>query len=780
MYVLLCNFQKRIWTFNFFGSSNLNVEIYWGLFWNRRSYYMQKIRLNSLIFRSGSGQYLVIVLFAVLALCGSLRAEVTDESETATEELPTILVTGTRITKEPIYQPYAFYRTTDKELGERIGRTVLDRLNYGPGIFVQRTAPNQASPFIRGLTGEQTLLMIDGIRFSHAMMRPGPNQYSALIPGVSVHALDAILGSSSTVNGSDGLTGALDYQLAPAGRGVTSIALPWVESRVDSGNGGTLRLGIDGMMDDWAHSIEFSGSMFHDRVGGEDFRNRVFAENKDAYNEIPNTAYDELAGGLRLAYFGLDKHLLEMDAGHTRQLDAPRPGGYAENSGKTDRLYRYFDPQEFSYLHLRDQWRMRGLIVDQLQTTFWWHQFGEKQFRSSIRDSGTDSERIRRREYNDTLNAYGADMQVTTLLGSEEQHELTWGGTFIYEMTDNNYSEFRTPSGIIDPSLLSPHNPEDWPNKTSVPDGSIYMSLGFFAQDDWQITSVISLLAGARYSRYDWSFGDVDGGADDVTGSLRGIWDMTDYHHIFAGVSKGLRAPNLNNLAGAVDRGSSGQPATGNPDLEPEISYTYEAGWKWQKDRNSIAFTAFKTDIVDLIQRDFSLAEPEFTNVEGADISGLESVWDYGVELGEIHRLALVGAASLVDATKKIPIEAGNTIEDNISRANRMYGRIGLKYEQDRNWWWLTQFRWHDDYNKVSTHPSDADADDIRLTVAGNPDGSMPGYIVFDVMCGWRSDEGNHHIGFFIENIADKTYREPGTGTDGVGRSIGITSGFRL
>jgi outer membrane receptor protein involved in Fe transport len=741
---------------------------------------MRKIRLNNSTFRLELNQYLAISLSIVLTLCGAVQTEVTTEAGTASEELPTIVVTGTRLTKEPINQPYAFYRTTEEELEERVGRAALDRLNYGPGIFVQRTAPNQGSPFIRGLTGEQTLLMIDGIRFSHAMMRPGPNQYTALIPGVSVYSLDAILGSSSTVNGSDGLTGALDYRLAPAGRGVTSTASPWIESRVDSGNGGTSRLGVDGMMDDCAYSIELSGSMFHDRVGGEDFRDRVFAEDEDAYEEIPNTAYDELMGGLRLDYFGLDDHLLKLDAGHTRQLDAPRPDGYAENTGKADRLYRYFDPQEFSYAHLSDRWNVGGRLVNRLQTTLWWHQFGEEQFRSSIRDSGTASERIRRREYDDTLNAYGADLQATTLFGSEEQHELTWGGTFIYETTDNSYRELRTPSGTTDTSLFNSHNPEDWPNNTTVPDGSIYTSFGLFIQDNWQIIPEISLLAGTRYSRYDWSFDDVDGGADDITGSLRGIWDMTDYHHLFTGVSKGFRAPNLNNLAGAVDRGSSGQPATGNPGLEPEISYTYEAGWKWRKERNSIAVTAFKTDIVDLIQRDFSLADPEFTNVEGADISGLESAWNCGVELGEMRRLALVGAASLVDATKDIPVEGGGTIEDNISRANRLYGRIGLKYEQGRNWWWFMQLRWHDDYDDVSTHPSDADADDIRMTVAGNPDGSIPGYAVVDVMFGWRSDDGNHHIGFFIENIANKTYREPGSGTDGVGRSIGITGGIRL
>jgi hemoglobin/transferrin/lactoferrin receptor protein len=714
-----------------------------------------------------------------MLMCGHVRAEPGHQAQQDPVGMPTVVVTGTRLAKEPADQPYALYRTTAAQMETRAGRTALDRFNYGPGVFVQRTAPNQASPFIRGLTGEQTLLLLDGVRLSHAFMRPGPNQYAALVPDAGVDAVDAILGASSTVNGSDGLTGALDFRLAPAGRGVSSAASPWVESRVDSGNGGRLDVGLDGVTRDWAYSIDFSGSMYHDRVGGESFRERVFSGQEGAYDAIPHTAYEEVAAGLRVAYFGMEDHILELDIGHTRQLDAPRPDGYAENTGDPSRLYRYFDPHTFSFLHLRDVWDVGVRVADRIQSTVWWHQFTEEQFRASIRDRGTVSERVRRRAYDDTLNALGADLQATTLLGAGEQHALTWGGTYIHEMTDNRYRELRTPAGTTDLSLLSPYEPADWPNKTSVSDDSTYTTIGFFAQDDWRVSRCLSLLSGARYSRHDWSFGDVDGDADDVTGSLRALLEVLSDHRLFAGVSKGFRAPNLTNLDGAVDRGSSGQPASGNPDLDPETSYTLEAGWTWRRGRNAFDLTAFHTGIDDLIQRNYA-GSGEFTNIEDADIRGLESAWDCGLALGAARRLAWVGAVSLVEGTRHIPAEGGAIVEDNISRANRLYGRLGLKYDHDRNWWGMAEVRWHDDYDDVARHPGDADADDIRMTVAGRPDGSMPGYAVVDLLCGWRSDDGNRHIGFFVENLADETYREPGSGTDGVGRSIGITAGVRL
>ncbi|WP_158279907.1 TonB-dependent receptor [Coraliomargarita sinensis] len=704
-----------------------------------------------------------------LCFCSNALLASDQEAPEPVYELPPSVFTGTRLDSTPFEQPYAFYRLETDNLDQRVGRTALDRMNYAPGVFVQRTAPNQASPFIRGLTGEQALLMFDGIRLSHAFMRPGPNQYAASVPDTGLSSIDVILGSSSTVNGSDGLTGAMDFRLAPAGRGVTQAFSPWARTRVDTGNGPTFETGIDGVSGDWAYSFEVSGSWFHDREGGKDFEDHLLPGSYGG--EIPNTDYDAYSGGLRVAYLGFDDHQLQLNTGHKRQVDAPRPGGYAPNSKDPDRIYRYFDPQEFSFLHLKHSWDVANDFVDRFDTKLWWHQFAEEQYRSSFRSGGSE---IREREYDNVIDVFGIDLQATSLLGADESHELTWGGTYIYETTDNSFRAFQGPVG----SPLPPLGQSDWDNNTTVPDGSVYESYGAFLQDDWEINDRFNLVGGLRYSYYTWSFDDVDGSVDDLTGSIRGIWKVKKNHRLFAGVSRGFRAPNLVNLAGNVDRGSSGTPATGDPNLDPELSYTYEAGWKWQEGRNMLALTVFRTDIEDLIQRDFSVMPAVTTNVESARLQGFEAAWDYGAEVGSWQRLALVGSMSLVDATRDIPV-MGGTVEDNLSRANRLYGRVGLKAEKDENWWSLLQVRWHDNYDDVATHPSDSDADDVRLTTAGNPDGSMPGYGVVDFMIGWQSDDGNRSVSFFVENIGDITYREPGSGADGVGRNFGITASLR-
>ena len=733
----------------------------------------------------------LVIVFSGFVFVNHICSQETKKSEapgtsgikSEAHEMQEMVVTGTALTNEPFEQPYAYYRHDRDALDANVGRTALDRINYGPGVFIQHTAPSQTSPFIRGLTGEQSLLLFDGIRLSHAIMRPGPNQYAAMVPDVSIETIDVILGSSSVINGSDGLTGAIDLRMAQAGRGVGKAASPWIKSRVDSANGGILQFGVDGEPHDgrWAYTVEFDVRDFHDRVGGKDFERRVFS-NTNANDQIPNTAYEQAAGALRLAFRGISAHEIHLNFGHTDQNDTPRPDGFAENSGKSSKLFRVYDEQNFTYLHLRDIWRAELSWLHELRSTFSWHRHHEKMRRASIKDSGdAANERYRQRMYDDTIDSFGLNLLARTFIA--EAHELSWGLTGIIENTSNSYKEYRSPKGTTDPALAIAYEPENWSNRTSVSDGADYRSFGIFAQDSFDITEKVNLLFGARFSHYDWSFGNVDGSASDFTGGLRSLWQFREDMNVFVGLSRAFRAPNLKNLDGAVDRGSSGNPAKGNPDLDPEVSYTAETGWRFLKNNNSISLTLFYTLVDDLIQRDFG-GSGEFTNVEDATLTGFEIAWDYGLPLDGVlpkeARLALIGSANLVDATKDIPQPDGTVDEDNISRANRFYGYAGIKYDHNNNWWTRAQVRWHDDYDDVATDPSDSDSSDVRLTTAGAPDGSMPGYGLVDISGGWQSDDKRRAITLIIENVFNKTYRVVGNGADGPGRNVLLAGQVRF
>ncbi|MGH9794471.1 MAG: carboxypeptidase regulatory-like domain-containing protein, partial [Candidatus Acidiferrales bacterium] len=57
-------------------------------------------------------------------------------------------------------------------------------LRSEPGVQVQQTSAHQGAVIIRGLTGQQVLHLIDGVRYNTSTFRPGPNQYLATVdPG---------------------------------------------------------------------------------------------------------------------------------------------------------------------------------------------------------------------------------------------------------------------------------------------------------------------------------------------------------------------------------------------------------------------------------------------------------------------------------------------------------------------------------------------------------------------------------------------------------------------
>ncbi|MGE3854667.1 MAG: TonB-dependent receptor, partial [Planctomycetota bacterium] len=87
--------------------------------------------------------------------------------------------------------------------------SVGDMLEGEPGVSVQKTGRYGASPFIRGFTSYQTLILIDGIRYNNAAFRSGPNQYSGLLDPFAMERLEVVYGPGSVLYGSDAIGGTM-------------------------------------------------------------------------------------------------------------------------------------------------------------------------------------------------------------------------------------------------------------------------------------------------------------------------------------------------------------------------------------------------------------------------------------------------------------------------------------------------------------------------------------------------------------------------------------------
>ena len=94
-----------------------------------------------------------------------------------------------------------------------------------------------------------------------------------------------------------------------------------------------------------------------------------------------------------------------------------------------------------------------------------------------------------------------------------------------------------------------------------------------FAEDEWNLYRGLTATLGARYDHHS-AFGG------QVSPRAYLVWSATDNWTVKGGVSKGFRAPRLNQLIDGVN-GVSGQGTTiniGNPNLKPETSTSTELG----------------------------------------------------------------------------------------------------------------------------------------------------------------------------------------------------------
>jgi hemoglobin/transferrin/lactoferrin receptor protein len=111
--------------------------------------------------------------------------------------LPETVVTASRTPEE-------------REFFQQSFRTVPEALANTPGVMVQKTTHGHGNPFIRGFTGRQNLLLVDGVRINNSTWRSGPVQYWNTVDGFAMDRIELVLSQGSVLYGSDALGGTLN------------------------------------------------------------------------------------------------------------------------------------------------------------------------------------------------------------------------------------------------------------------------------------------------------------------------------------------------------------------------------------------------------------------------------------------------------------------------------------------------------------------------------------------------------------------------------------------
>ena len=105
--------------------------------------------------------------------------------------------------------PEAVGLVTREELETRPLQILPEMLRDETAVLLQQTTPAQGSPFIRGMSAQRILYLIDGVRFNTSSFRSGATQFLAWVSPLVVDRMEVLRGPASVQYGSDALGGTI-------------------------------------------------------------------------------------------------------------------------------------------------------------------------------------------------------------------------------------------------------------------------------------------------------------------------------------------------------------------------------------------------------------------------------------------------------------------------------------------------------------------------------------------------------------------------------------------
>lgn len=645
--------------------------------------------------------------------------------EDSVKNMNEVVVTATKRSTNWHELPYAAVSFSRKEAERNLSRTLPESLQGISGVFIQKTNHGGGSPFVRGLTGNQTLLMVDGIRLNNSIFRYGPNQYLTLVDPLLVDRVEAVKGTGSVQYGSDALTGVINVLTRTP---VFSESPKW-SARV------TTRLTETKMERALRPELSYAGKRLA-FMAGASLKNFGHLKGGDSTGfQIPS-GYDERSVDAKLK-IDLGKSWIMTGSLNTlKQTDVPVYHKYRlENFAVNDS-----DPVTRSLAYIKLEKQLSGDVFKSLNITL-------------SRQSITEKRRSRKNGSN--------------VLRTEEDRAATLGA--VADLAHVFSSRWTANSGIeiFADGVNSERSDLDISLANSIPqfkrglypDDARYVNAALYSLHHIKFNR-LRIEAGARYHWYQISIKDQDLGSVKVNPSALVFqtafsYALTKQVNLYANLSSGYRAPNIDDMGtlGIVDFRYE-VPAY---NLKPEASLTREIGVKWMQGENRFSAAYFHTDLRNLINRiktaqvisGYSVYKKE--NAEQGLIRGWEL--DADVKLSDGLRFSMM-AAYLFGQNK--------TKSEPIRRIPPFNSSIRLYHQSKR-----LQAGFIADQAAYQRRLAQGDKDDNRI-----PAGGTPGFCIFNTYAGTTIN--NLSMRLYLNNIFNTDYRTHGSGINGMGRALSL------
>ncbi len=576
-------------------------------------------------------------------------------AETALEASPTevdpVVVIGTRSQRLASNTPGTISVIDAAQIETLLATDIKDLIRFEPGVSVP-TSParfglalsgagrdGNSGFTIRGMGGDRVLIVNDGVRlpagFSFGAQAVGRGGYNDLD---LIKSVEILRGPASALYGSDGIAGAVAFTTKDPSDFLVGDQTFGARARVaynSADEGWTEGLALAG------RSGSISGLLAYTRRDYQETENKGSIGGLGATRTQPNP--QDFASN---AYLG--KLVWEVNPSHTLRLtydylDSKMDGDAL--SSRSASVLAVTADDETQRDRVSADWRFKDFAgLSEGSLSLYWQDATTRQY--TFEDRATLADRVRDTTFDNTVYGLAAQGARVFGRGGAVQHRVTFGGDWSMTKQEGIRDGVIPPVGEAFPIRAFP--------KTE------FQLAGLFVQDEIELLNgALSIIPAVRYDWYDLSPkpdaqfpAAASGQSDDHISPKLGVVYWTGAHlGVFANYALGFRAPSPMQVNNYFENPVFGYRSIPNPNLSPETSESFEAGFRLRdidvaggKMRlNTTAFATHYDDFIDQVAvagSGIPGVDPlvyQYVNLTEVDIRGLEAradlYWDNGFSL---------------------------------------------------------------------------------------------------------------------------------------------------
>ena len=639
--------------------------------------------------------------------------------------LDSAIVTSRSIKILDTKNPLVISSIKKQQIIEKGARTTPEALMGVSGVFIQKTNHGGGSAFIRGLTGNQTLIVLDGIRLNNAIYRYGPNQYLNTIDMFSVDKIDVLKGIGAVEYGSDAMGGVIHVKTKEnASKELNKISLNNTSKFISSDMEKTNRTAIQYATNKWDFIGGISLKKYGDLVGG----GNIGKQNP--------TGYDEINYDLKTKIKINNQSELIYSSQNTIQKNIPIYHKIALENYKTNHIdyqVHYLNYLKYKYISHK-KWASEIIINASTQRSI------------EQRSIQKNNSSIFRNEA-DTVKNIGLTAEIV----SKPNKNWTMNSGFDY-YKDQIFSVAIETSNELNTQVFK---------RGLYPNGSIYKNSSLFNIHNLNFIK-LNLVAGLRYNflhiqMNELTLGEIAIKPSALVSNFGINYQLNQHGFLFGSITTGYRAPNIDDLGslGIVDF----RYEIPSYDLKPEKSLNTEIGYKYRSNKIDFSIAAFKLKLKDIIAR--VLVDGKVINSYNVyNKKNIESSYINGAEVNYTYLLS-----KFLTWYTNATYTYGQNVTKNepMRRIPPLFGQNKISFVKKNKSLAIThQFAGKQD------RLAQGDKDDNRIGKLGTP-----GWNIFNIDAGWQVK--NISLNTSLINISNIQYKTHGSGVYGMGRAVNFS-----